>query len=253
MAIEGLAWLSDIPGVGAASPLFIGRSLLGRGAFQDFVGDTVASVQTHAEAVRLLTLAASESDVIDATVREAIGKIDLGEIDEAAALLRAARERAMAIPDRWLAGFAMNWQGSVFMQRGDVEGAMAVWKESRAMLLESGDAMLAFHPFVNIAQTLLDVGRLEEAREMLEEADAFPRQSHDPLAFAVLDFLRAQALAASGDVADAKVVADATARALREMGEANHLAEVEEFVKTLPQYQSLAAAGGHPQQIDLNE
>ena len=115
-------------------------------------------------------------------------------------------EAALALPDstpgdvRWR---ALYWQSIIINDFGDTDEALRLAETALALARNTGDAEVVAGSSDLLIRMLVDGGRLERARELLEEAEARAAEAGDNRSKPFLGFQRARLSLMQGDAATA--------------------------------------------------
>lgn len=154
-----------------------------------------------------------------ATVLNGAAHFELGELDSARRAFSDALELARADADDSLVARAMNNLGAIANIEGDWTGALTLYHLAISAHQRLGDTRGLAECFHNMAITIRDLGRFEEADELEQRSAEFARDAKQPILVSIARLGRAELALRRGDATLAEAGARRVAQEFGAAGE----------------------------------
>ena len=154
-----------------------------------------------------------------ATVLNGAAHFALGELDVARQGFNDALALARADGDDALVARAMNNLGAIANIEGDRSGALALYHLAISAHQRLGNTRGLAETFHNMAITIRDLGRLQEADELEQRSAEFARDAQQPLLVSIARVGRAELALRRGDASFAEATARRAATEFAAAGE----------------------------------
>lgn len=148
-----------------------GAALRGLAQSQLALGEYADSIATLQESLDLAEAKGTPEDVAAAMGSLANSYLAVGEVDRAADLFGRAIGLAKQAKEAALAAQLLNNLGNLQASRADAEEALTSYRESARQAGNAGSSLVAAQAQANAARAALALGRIDEATELLQQAD----------------------------------------------------------------------------------
>jgi predicted ATPase/DNA-binding CsgD family transcriptional regulator len=193
---EGQGWLERaIALAGPAPSVPLAGTLIGLSRIIMVLGDRRHGQALAEQAFEVASAVGDRRDAGRALFYLAIGMVDEGGLDNAAALLERALAVARECEDAALASYCLLMMGKVAWHRGDQDRARRYYEESAAVGCETGDPVRMSIPLIRLGRLRIIVfgdvrgglANLETAVALLQDTDA-----RDYLGLGLIDLSQAR-------------------------------------------------------------
>ncbi len=175
-----------------------------------FAGDWVAYVQETERAVQAYDRARDLRHACNQRVRWGYGLVEMGEFERAVTVLRRAVDESAELGVPLVEGYALQNLGLAYCRVGELGLAHATLRNAESLGAAHQHGSVVAGACYYLAEVLLELGKLDEARACASVAAATfaPSRFHHSLALAA----QARIALAAGDIAGASELAEAAAR-----------------------------------------
>ncbi len=168
---EGALWCQRaLEAGGEANPAFVAETAFTAARLAYRQGDDAVARQRGEEALQLFEQLGDERGVALAMMALAMASTVVNEdLTDGEGLLTGALDRMRLLNDRRYIATIANNLAQTKMYLGDLDAAIELYRESATMTREVGDRLSLIIPVGNMVESLVTLGRVEEALPLLHE------------------------------------------------------------------------------------